>query len=56
MEGKKEQLRFRPLSLRPRHPAHHSLFENEDWAEREDRKMLRKINNRPGAWHRIYGD
>lgn len=26
-----------------------------DWAEREDRTMLRSINSRPGAWRRLIG-
>ena len=54
MKGKKEQQRFGPIGPRPKYSIRHSLFENEDWAEREDRKMLRKINSRPGAWRRLY--
>lgn len=28
---------------------------SEDWADREDREILGRINPRPGAWRRIMG-
>lgn len=53
MENRNARPYFRPNNPRPRPFISQDQDNNEDWAEKEDREMLRKINPRPGAWRRI---
>ena len=55
MKNRKAQLYFRPNNPRPRPFVSQDQDNDDDWAEEEDRKMLRKINSRPGAWRRVCG-
>ena len=38
-----------------RHATYNRGDGSEDWADREDRLMLGRINSRPGAWTRLIG-